>query len=121
MLTDPQSVDPGTGAVSLPRVAVGNMSATYANQDQTLVLAILHQVTKSGRVRHQVDLVQTKVVTDPVSSTNDSEDCTIRVIIDRPPYGWSEANISSLMAGLKTWFTTTAGTGITAKLYGKES
>lgn len=121
MFTEPLSIDPGAGAVSLPRVGVGNLSAKYSNADDTLSLEVTHQITKAGRVRHQVDLVQRKVVTDPVSSTNDSEDCTVRVLIDRPPYGWTEANISSLVAGLKTWLSTTAVTGTVAKLYGKES
>lgn len=121
MFTEPLSIDPGTGAVSLPRVGVSNFAASYANADGTLTLEITHQITKVGRVRHQVDLKQTKVVTDPVSSTNDTEDCTVRLLIDRPAYGWTEAQISSLCAGLKTWLTTTAGTGTVAKLYGKES
>jgi len=105
----------------MPRVSVGNMTARYANADETLTLEITHQITKVGRVRHQVDLVQTKVVTDPVSSENDTEDITVRITVDRPPYGWTEANVSSLVAGFKTWLSTTAGTGIVARLYGKES
>lgn len=121
MLSDPQSINPGGGAVSLARIEVGNMLARYANSDNTLELDVKHQITKVGRVRSEVSLVQTKVVTDPVSSTNDSEDCTVRILIDRPPFGWTQAQIISLVAGLKTWLTETADTGNIAKLYGKES
>jgi len=121
MLTDPQSLNPGTGSVSMPRTAVGQQTAKYSNQDETLTIEIQHQVTKAGRIRHTVDVVQTKVVTDPISSQNDSDSLTVRVLIDRPPFGWTEAQTSSLVAGVQAWLTTTAGTGIVAKLYGKES
>lgn len=121
MLADPFSFNPGTGAVNLARIAVGNMSADYANQDATLEAHVGHQITKAGRVRHEYQVTQTKAVTDPISSQVDSDNCTIRILIDRPPFGWTQAQIISLVAGFKASLTETADTGLIAKLYGKES
>jgi hypothetical protein len=122
MLTDPQDIVISGTTHSLPRVSyapgktvngspVGG-SSTYANADETLVLNILQNLTRAGRKRHEYKVVQSKVVTDPVSSANDTESITLGFYIDRPPYGFTVADVDALVAAIKAELTTALVTAL---------
>lgn len=119
-LADPQSVTHNAVAKSMPRVEVAPKKAIYQNADETFKLTVSHQIqggrdsqVKSALVR----LDQRKIVTDPLTSTNDYGTMSIRVIIERPLYGFSMTEMEQLVAALTGWLTVAN----VDKLYGEES
>jgi len=120
MFNDPQGPLTFTGVTGTPftlnRIPSDGTSTVYATADDTLRLMISHQVTKADRVRSQFEFVHKKIVTNPLDSSNDYDTVTIRLLIDRPSYGWSAADIDALWTGIKTW----ANTATMLKIYGKE-
>lgn len=116
-LADPQSVTIATVAKSMARVLVNGTAATYANADETWKLMISHSTSK-GRTRSMVKLVQRKVVTNPLDSTEqDYDELILHFVLDRPQYGFSIQEAKDIAAGLWTWADATA----VGKIYGKES
>jgi hypothetical protein len=115
MLTDPQTITISGTTHTLPRVGISpgrvvngitiGGASTYANSDETVVLSVTQSVTKIGRKRHDLKYVQSKVVTDPLSSANDTESTTLGFYIDRPGYGFTVADIEALVTGFKTALT----------------
>lgn len=120
-LADPQSVTVSGAAKSMARIKTGDLSALYANQDSTYKLDVSHTETRAARLRHSVDFVVTKNATDPYTAEVRSVDMTIRLLIDRAPIGFTQADVIAHVAAFKAWLTETADTGIVARLYGKES
>lgn len=118
MLTDPQSVTIGATPHSLPRVSTNGRVSLYSNADETVTFQV-NQITGkgSGRKRHEVSYVQSKVVTDPVSSVNDTESTTLRIIVDRPSYGFSQSDIDALWSAVKTHLST----ALMGQIYGGQS
>lgn len=102
---DPLSITIGATTHSLPRVSTAGRVATYANIDETVTLTISQIVTKSGRKRHEVRITWQKVVTDPVSTANDTDSTTLTYVIDRPGYGFTSVNIGELSTGFEAWLT----------------
>lgn len=121
MFADPQSVTVNAVAKSMPRIAIGDVATgkptRYEFFDGSFSLEIAHQTTKAGRIRTTVELVETKAVTDPISTETDSDSCTVRVLVDRPSYGWTDVQLGYLTEAIKAWLTTANVT----KLYGRES
>lgn len=114
---DPQTLTINGVAKSLARISSNGLQSVYANQDESVVLTISHQVTKANRVRTLVRVDQRAVVTNPLDSSNDYDTLTMSVQIDRPYYGFTSADVQYLEAALETWLDSTS----IGKLYGKES
>lgn len=121
--SDPQSVTINGATSSLPRRSGPNqtnnqVNGSFANADDTLKLGIGHQ-TASGtqRVRSTVRIDQAKVVTNPIDSSVDQDSAAVYVVIDRPGYGFTVADIQYLVAALAGYLTTAN----VAKLYGREA
>lgn len=121
MLTDPQVVTVNAVAKSMPRVSSTGTSALYQLADETFKLEVSHQVQKKGnsssRIRTLVRLTQRAIVSDPLTTVNDYETMSLQFVIDRPNYGFTQAQLDQLRAGFATWFDTT----MTGKLFGLES
>jgi hypothetical protein len=117
MFTEPIQLTINAVPHDLPRIRVGDLSASYAKADETLIFEISHQTTKQDRVRSMIRLVEKAVVTNPLDNSNDYDTATIQMTIDRPLYGFSETRIDQLVQGFKA-FLTTANVG---KIYGKQS
>jgi hypothetical protein len=122
MLADPLSITIGGVTHSLARIKVGDLKATYSNADQTLILDISHQQSGKGnsRIRTQVKLTQSKVVTDPLTSVTDTETMSESRVVDRPNYGFTKLELESLIGGFNTFFTANTNANI-GKLWGLES
>jgi hypothetical protein len=116
MLTDPQVVTVNAVAKSMARITIGDRQATYANSDETFSLKISHQKA-NNRIRTMARIDQQAVVTDPLTSVNDTETLTFYCVLDRPGFGFTATQCDQLIAGFKTWLDTTMVT----KLYGQES
>jgi len=115
-LSDPSVVTINTVAKSMPRIAVGNLSSSYALADRTYQLNVSHAITKDGRFRHTMELVAKKVAADPVTSVNDSVDTTYRFLIDREAFGWTATDVQNDVAGFTAWLNANI-----VKLFGTES
>lgn len=105
-------------AKALARIKSEGTSSQYETADGLFAMRISHAVTKSDRVRSEVRVTQRKVVTDPITAQpKDYDDFTIAVLIDRPFYGFSDAEIQYLEAAIEAFLDATSLT----KLYGRES
>jgi hypothetical protein len=117
-LADPQSLTLLTVPYTLARVSVNGQAATYATADEALSMLIQHILTKAKRKRHEVKVTWTKVVTNPIDSSTDSDSTTLSFVIDRPPFGFTESDIVGLVSSFSSWIGTS---GLVAKLYGSQS
>lgn len=107
MFADPQSVTVDAVAQSLPRVSVGNHSASYTKDDETYTLTISHQPTKNGRTRRQVRLDRIKIAADPFVSGNSREVSTSTyLVVDEPSDGaFTNAELLAHAKGLIGWLS----------------
>lgn len=107
MFADPQSITIDSVANSLPRTSVGNHSASYSKDDETLALSISHQPTKNGRTRRQVRLDQVKIASDPfVAGQNREVSASAYLVVDEPSDGaFTNAELLSFAKGLIGWLS----------------
>jgi hypothetical protein len=121
--SDPQSITINGVTTSLPRRSGPNqdknqVTGSFANADDTLVTSFSHQTASgTGRVRHSFRLDQSKIVTSPIDLQNDTDSCSVYIVIDRPGYGFTVADVQYLVAAL-SGFLSSANV---AKLYGREA
>lgn len=116
MFADPQSVTINAVAKSLARVLQNGTSATYQTSDGIYKMIISHQQSKK-RIRTMVRIENRAVVTDPLTSVNDYDTLSFFCVVDRPEYGFSDAQIGYVVAGLQAWLDSTA----VGKLIGLQS
>lgn len=115
---DPQSVNPGGGAVSLPRTGMAVTEGTFTAADDTLTMKVAH--TRGRRIRHLVRVDLSKVSTDPlVPDQNIRSSASVHIVIDRPVNGISAAEAKVLADGLVAWAAASTGANLT-KLVGFE-
>lgn len=116
MFADPQSVTINSVAKSMPRVTSNGLKSEYQMADASFKLTISHTPSKD-RVRSMVRIDQRAIVADPLTSVNDYETLSYYVVIDRPVYGFTTAQVEQIVAGLNAWLTS----GNVDKLVGSES
>jgi methyl-accepting chemotaxis protein len=117
VLSDPITLTVNGVANSLNRISTGDLTSSYSTADESLKTTIKHQRTSSDRIRTTIDVVQRKVVSDPLTSENDYDTLTFRLLIDRPSVGWTATEVDYVNQAL-AGFLTTANVG---KLYGLQS
>jgi len=117
--SDPQSVNPGTGAENLPRLGTGLDEGNFARADKTLVLSFQHQY--KTRTRRQARLDQSKIVANPLSSTASQRvGLSAYLVVDAPQSGFTQAEILSHVTGLLSNLTTGSNANL-IKFLGGES
>lgn len=117
MLAEPIVFTVAGNAKSMPRVIIGQQSATYRTADGLFEFIVSHQTSKDTRVRTLAKITQRKIVVDPLTTVSDYDTCSVQVVIDRPEVGFSATDVNDLVAAFKTWLDST----IVTKLYGQES
>jgi hypothetical protein len=117
MFTDPVSITINSVAQSMPRVSQKDRSAVYMKADQSFTLSLSHSNAAKGHIRSVARLDQRAVVTNPLDSTNDYDTLTFYCVLDRPSYGFTQAQAEQIVAGFQAWLTA----GIVDKLWGQES
>lgn len=124
MLTDPQDWLVNTVSKVMARISSATTKngvlTTYANSDKTFSLKVKHneiKVAGKNRVHHFLVFTQRKVVTNPLDSTNDWDEATVSLMIDRPDVGWSSTEIDHLWASMKN----EVDTAYLTKIYGLEN
>lgn len=107
MFTDPQSVTINAVANSLPRVSVGDHTASYTKDDETATMTISHSTSTKGRVRRVVRLDVNKIAADPfVPSTSRKVNQSVYLVLDEPRDGaYSNAELLANAKGLVGWLT----------------
>jgi hypothetical protein len=102
---DPTTITLNSVANTLNKIKEVGLSTLYSSADQNLQLELSHQPLKNGRIRTLARLVQRKVVTNPLDSTQDYDTVTVNATIDRPGYGWTAAEIGYLVGGLTAFLS----------------
>lgn len=107
MFSDPQSVTINSVAQSLPRTGVGDQSAVYTKDDETVRLTISHMDTSKGRTRRTVRLDVNKVAADPFTANQSRRLNSFGyVVIDEPSDGsFTNAELLLNMKGLVAWLS----------------
>lgn len=117
MFADPQEVTIDSVEKTLPRVKQEPTKATYATSDELWSLTISH-LRGGNRTRTMARLDQRAIVADPLGGPNDFDTVGVYLVIDRPDFGFSNAQVSQIVAGLTGWL---AGDGVVNKLFGRET
>jgi len=100
-LTDPQSIDIGAGAISLPRTVTKGAESSYTSADGTITLTLSTVVGKRKRQVIRVDV--TKITSDPfIPTQNTSVSMSTYIVIDRPPAGFENTDALAILEGLLT-------------------
>lgn len=116
---DPQSVDIGAGAVSLPRVSTSANASTYRSADGLLELVLSNQYGK--RTRRTARLTVTKITADPfLPATNVTTKYTTYVVFDIPAAGFTVTEQkNAFVTGLSALLTASSGAKTTQLLGGE--
>lgn len=104
---DPQTVTIDSTPYTLNQVKSDGYRSEYLSADETYKLTISHQESK-GRTRRMVRLDQRVVATDPLTSVNEYKSLGVYFVIDEPEYGFEDADIADVVAGLWAWADATA-------------
>lgn len=121
--TDPQSVTFAAplpvGAVSLPRVSVGNFASIYQSADGLVALTASSQIGK--RTRRVLRLDHSKIAANPFdASVNQKFSMSCYLVFDTPLIGYTAAEQLEVYRGLKGQATASSD-AIVSKLLGGES
>lgn len=116
---DPQSVNPGSGAVSLPRTGLGATAGSFKSNDGTLTFDVANQYGK--RIRRSASVRLSKYASDPTVSGNSTlVSAGVRLSVDQPIQGFTVAELTTLVTGLITNLTASSNANV-VKLLGGEN
>lgn len=111
-LAEPLSLNPGSGAVSLPRVAGGGpTSSQYTSADGTLSVYVTQSIGKDT-INSMIRVDKYVIAADPISTANRSLVGSIWTVFKFPikNFGFTEADKVSLYAGLNSTLTASTNT-----------
>lgn len=119
MFTDPQSVTVSGTANSLPRTGSGVNAGAFATADGAMSLQIANQYGK--RIRRSISIQSKKYASDPTNPTlNKPVNATVRLTVDQPLDGFSNADLTALVVGFLANLTASTNANI-GKLLGGEN
>lgn len=112
---DPQSITVDAAAITLPRVNTGAALGQFTSADGAYQIQVGPRVLQGGkRTSRSAVIINTKVTADPlVATTNIRVKDSVRVVIDRPLDGYSDAEVLLQLKALIKWLTD--GTDANAK------
>jgi hypothetical protein len=120
-LADPQSITINAVTTPLPRTFSAGSESVYTSSDGLWKLSLNHNLVKQGRKRHLLRFDHAKVTSDPfVPTQNVLVGTAIYLVVDVPPAGYTNTEITQVYTGFKTLFTASSDAVIT-KLIGGES
>jgi len=120
MLTDPQSVTIDGVAISMPLINNQGNTSLYRSSDGTKRLKIGY--TEQNRntrflIRYEEDTIADNPI--GVADSNTKVTSVVQMLFDVPNFGVTDDRVVKIIAGLKTWLTTTSG-GIAERVLGNE-
>lgn len=102
--TDPQTITVATVAKTLNLIESDKSKSVYTTADGEYKFTISHQ--QSGkRTRRMVRVDRMVVAADPLSAINASVDLGVYIVIDEPPFGFSDTDIWDVVAAFTAWLT----------------
>lgn len=111
-LGDPQSIDIGAGAVSLPRTSTGSNTSTYTSADGNVQVVISHNYAK--RTRRSIRVNVRKTAADPLfPAQNAPYSMSAFLNVDVPAVGFTAAEAKSISKGLITLLTASSDAVLT--------
>jgi transcriptional regulator of nitric oxide reductase len=120
-LTDPQSITINAVTTPLPRTFSEGSESAYTSADGLWKLSVNHNLVKQGRTRHLLRFDHSKVTPDPyINTQNVKVNTAIYLVVDVPPAGYTNAEVTQVYQGFKTLFTASSD-AVIAKLLGGES
>lgn len=124
MFADPITITINAVAKVLARVQSTGTSSKYSTSDGVYTLNISHQRSVKGGVptiRTVSRLDFKKVVTDPLTSTNDYGFLSNYSVTERPEFGFTLQEVKDQQTGFNTWHAATGAGLAQEKLFGGES
>lgn len=104
---DPIAITIDGTAVSLPRVSTAGRSAIYADKAGTYTLNISH--TNGKRERSVIQLQSKKMAPDVLNpSLSKPVDMRAYLVVDVPPFGFSDTEAENIIKALTTYISTAA-------------
>lgn len=117
---DPMSVTIDKEAVSLSRLATGDTSGKFQNNDKSVTLLVRPRTTAAGRRANVIQLRQKKVTTDPlVSTTNVEVEASVAVTVNLPPAGFTSTDVTNLYSALNSLLTGSSNAALVKLINGE--
>jgi hypothetical protein len=111
-LADPQSINIGAGAVSLPRVSVGSYTSTYQSADGNITLTVANNYAK--RTRRVFRVTVKKTAADPLfPAQNAPYSMSSYLSVDVPQVGFTAAEVVAITSGMFTVLTASTNAVLT--------
>jgi len=101
MLSDPQSITIATIATSLPAVRIEATKTTYQSADGKQRLIISYDDKGKASTRYLIRYEEDAIAADPISAVNAKKTLAAYMVIDQPAFGFTDARVDEVMAGLK--------------------
>lgn len=101
---DPQTITVATVAKTLNLILNDKTKSVYTKDDLEYTFTISHQ--QSGkRTRRMVRVDRKKVAADPLTAINSEMNLGIYLVIDEPPFGFTDTEMWDVVAALSAWLT----------------
>lgn len=111
MFSEPITITVNAVAIAFSRVSSKDFSSDYADSSGLWALKISHKVIRKNNqdyVSTLAGLEQKKVVADPLTSVNDYQTFTTRLVEERPTFGFTSTEIKNQVSGFVTWLNLSA-------------
>nr|QDH89012.1 MAG: hypothetical protein H4Bulk47234_000002 [Leviviridae sp.] len=116
---DPQSINPGSGAVSLPRTGTGPGTGEFSSADGTLLMSIRHN--RGKRISSSVQVRLSKLVSDPLRPADYKPvEAFVTLAVNKPLQGFTATELLTFWNGIIANMAATTDTN-TKKLLGLEN
>jgi len=116
---DPQSIDIGAGAVSLPRTGTGPGTGEFTSADGTIVMSIRHN--RGKWIGSSVQIRSSKLVSDPLRPADYKPvEMATTLAVNKPLQGFTAAEQLSTVKGMLAMMAATSDTDL-KKLLGLEN
>lgn len=112
-LANDQTVTIDGTANALARVFEEANVGTFVGADKNLDLEVRPSTTRANRSRRVTTLRLSKNATDPLSGLGSRVATNITLVVDAPPIGYSDDDLTKAVTGFITWLT--AGTNANLK------
>jgi len=104
-LADPQTITVNSVAKTLNRIKTEGMKSVYATDDEAYTFTVSHQETAQNRTRRLVRVDARVVAANPLTAVNEYKTLGAYLVIDEPEYGFVDADIDYVLAGLIGWLS----------------
>jgi hypothetical protein len=101
MLTDPQSITIATIATSLPAVRIEATKTVYQSAAGDKRLIVSYDDKTKNATRYLIRYEEDAVSADPISAVNAKKTLACYMVIEQPAFGFTDARVDEVMAGLK--------------------